>query len=683
MSSPRLAFACLLVPVWAAAQSAPSGEASAAAAASSDAAVRPGGDVTRSAGAKALEQLPYQDQLMNSAGGAEAAEGAEPESGGPEPEGFRATVLETRAGRRSNNVGSAGNDLGVFLLHRRETLNYGEILVETAYQSASRTDPFGAGTNRSGRLTLSQIGMPLAGGWSLGNSIGLLRSKATSVFAGARRFVLPGVLLEGLGSYLRSPVSGFAAETGRIVRLEGQTGYGLTRTTGRATTVAGSHRIGGSLVTALQLIDVRDSPETGSYTGWSGLVGGRHFSDHLRWRLQYVANSGKRVGVWAESEYLDGYEAWRGAVWRIDRGLSWYSTVLSAGQQGLWARYDHVDPSSYWGAGAEVDRADPLVTGRAPMRTNAFSIGAGTRLDLRRSIGANLHWRGSNPSFDDGASESRRHIQASAYLSRTLRGVVDRVQYNLSSVRSGTDSRVQELVVSRDLSVRQDWSLGMTAGVGVEDGDTGRRFRPTLGVSYGGPLGEGRQLQSWVRYARTSDPFRNEYALAASLQLSAALGGGWSVGANASWNLVVGSTGSTQPLFGQADDRVRERSLWLTLRWADSRGSGYLAGQPGNGRGAGSVGGMVFEDANGDGVRQPNERPVPGARVMLDGVLETVTGPDGRYEFAVVRAGRHRLALDPATVRLPWGPPDDPYPVVDLSPRGQARADLAVVKVGE
>ncbi|MEZ5730311.1 MAG: hypothetical protein R3E48_21445 [Burkholderiaceae bacterium] len=278
MSSPRLAFACLLVPVWAAAQSAPSARAGRLPPRRRPTPRCVPGRRHAFGGAKALEQLPYQDQLMKSAGGAEAAEGAEPESGGPEPEGFRATVLETRAGRRSNNVGSAGNDLGVFLLHRRETLNYGEILVETAYQSASRADPFGAGTNRSGRLTLSQTGMPLAGGWSLGNSIGLLRSKATSVFAGARRFVLPGVLLEGLGSYLRSPVSGFAAETGRIVRLEGQTGYGLTRTTGRATTVAGSHRIGGSLVTALQLIDVRDSPETGSYTGWSGLVGGRHFS---------------------------------------------------------------------------------------------------------------------------------------------------------------------------------------------------------------------------------------------------------------------------------------------------------------------------------------------------------------------------------------------------------------------
>ncbi|MEZ5730310.1 MAG: hypothetical protein R3E48_21440 [Burkholderiaceae bacterium] len=128
---------------------------------------------------------------------------------------------------------------------------------------------------------------------------------------------------------------------------------------------------------------------------------------------------------------------------------------------------------------------------------------------------------------------------------------------------------------------------------------------------YGGPLGEGRQLQSWVWHARTSDPFRNEYALAASLQLSAALGGGWSVGANASWNL-VGIDRFHPTLFGQADDRVRERSLWLTLRWADSRGSGYLAGQPGNGRGAGSVGGMVFEDANATAYASRTKDRCPG-----------------------------------------------------------------------
>ena len=119
------------------------------------------------------------------------------------------------------------------------------------------------------------------------------------------------------------------------------------------------------------------------------------------------------------------------------------------------------------------------------------------------------------------------------------------------------------------------------------------------------------------------------------------------------------------------------------MRYAEAGGVPYLASLPGDGRGAGSLAGFVFYDDNRDGQRQPSERGAAGVTVWLDNVQSTVTGADGRYEFALVRSGRHALRVDASTVRLPWGLADERAMRVEIEPRRGGFADLPLLRVGE
>lgn len=80
------------------------------------------------------------------------------------------------------------------------------------------------------------------------------------------------------------------------------------------------------------------------------------------------------------------------------------------------------------------------------------------------------------------------------------------------------------------------------------------------------------------------------------------------------------------------------RFLWDTgLRWQSS----------------GGLYGYVFYDVNGDGVRQPEEGPVSGARIVLNGKKDTLTNREGYYEFRRVPGKKAVLSLDSST--LPKG----------------------------
>ena len=102
----------------------------------------------------------------------------------------------------------------------------------------------------------------------------------------------------------------------------------------------------------------------------------------------------------------------------------------------------------------------------------------------------------------------------------------------------------------------------------------------------------------------------------------------------------------------------------------------------GSGAGSGAVQGRVFFDANRDGQQQAGEEGAANVEVLLDGRYRTRTDRDGRFEFPLVTTGRHQLSLTLETVPLPWGAALDAGVSVDVPLRGQATAEIPVVKVG-
>lgn len=65
----------------------------------------------------------------------------------------------------------------------------------------------------------------------------------------------------------------------------------------------------------------------------------------------------------------------------------------------------------------------------------------------------------------------------------------------------------------------------------------------------------------------------------------------------------------------------------------------------------GVVSGVVYEDANGNGIMDGGEKGVPGAKVTLlsfpdeEELQSLVSGPDGEYSFDVVPPGEYQLQI--------------------------------------
>ncbi|ACU37701.1 SdrD B-like domain-containing protein [Actinosynnema mirum] len=77
----------------------------------------------------------------------------------------------------------------------------------------------------------------------------------------------------------------------------------------------------------------------------------------------------------------------------------------------------------------------------------------------------------------------------------------------------------------------------------------------------------------------------------------------------------------------------------------------------------GALGGLAWQDADGDGVRDADEPGAPGVAVALEGAATSTgaTGPDGRYDFRDLAPGSYRVRITPpAGTRVRVGSAFDP-----------------------
>lgn len=631
-------------------------------------------------GPAAPPTFPYVDRLIDGASTTDDSRDRAPT--GPEPEGFRATIVESRGYLRRSSVASDTSEGGLYALHRRETINHGEWFAEASWRRATE-DPLlaASGGSSSARVSVRQVGMPLSGDWSLGNTLGLFRSAVPEAFISGFRFSLPSTLLTGAGTYWSSPATSLQAEQGEFTQIEGLQGLGARRLGGRARSVALSHRFDENWRGGFHVQNIDSSLDAGRFTAWSGALSYASSLPGVRMRAQVLADSRARRGQWFEGELRSGLHGSRWSVWQFDPGLYWYANLLSSGQRGVAWRHDYSDPARFWGMGIERVRNDALDVFRAPTNATYLSANAGYRLDRQNSVGLVGQWRASGPTFDDGSSQSQRYLSVSGYGLRARGNLSDRLQLSWVSASGALSSRVAELVWTREWRRDDETVWGGSIGVVRETDDNGNRWRPTAGISYASQLANGGSVSGFIRHARDSDRFTTTATWSGTLALLWPLSTRWSAITSVSLNRLAYDTQS--PFFGALPTRLDERAAWFTLRYSEAGGVPYLATLPGDGRGAGSLTGIVFQDDNRDGLRQSPERGAAGVTVWLDGVQSAVTGADGRFEFALVRSGRHSLRVDASTVRLPWGVADDKPVRVEVSPRGATATDLPLLRVGE
>ena len=640
-------------------------------------------------GAASQPVFPYVDALIEGEPASDDA-GTAADARRREPEGRRSTVIESRAYASRQDGRGESYETGLYALYRFETRNHGEMSIEAGGQWRDEGSAFLGDRGGSGYFAIRQRDMPFAGGWRMSNGLGTLRTINPGVFQSPYRFTLPTTLVRGAATYWRRAASGGPSgglqvpasaltaqlELGEIVRLTGFQGLGQTGTGGHAMVASVSASPEPAWSGGLQLARV---------SGVEGLLDADAATIALAWeppggpwrgRVQMLRDSGRRGGEWLEGGWSRDWHELRASLWRFDPGLSWLDSLLSSGQRGASLRYDYTDPALYAGLGLEFQRSAGLTGVREGYDTVLASGRLGRRLDRRRSIG--LQWQTRDLLGGQGTVPAQRYRSITLSGLRSQRAVRDRLAYTWVGSAADTEVQLHELAWTRDLVLDGERTLGFTLGMVVEQADgEPDRLRPTAGLNWAGRAFEAARYDLWLRYARDASRFSTATTMSASAQIAWPVATNWWLQLQAAINTVAFD--AREPVFDGAPDTLRGESVWLLLRYAKDAGQGFAGGLGG----AGALEGLVFFDENGDGVRQADEGPAAGVIVLLDRGEAARSGPDGRYRFDGVPAGAHRVRVDLSTVRLPWGLGNAPFGRVEIGPRGGARYDIGLVRIGE
>ncbi len=679
----------------------------------------------------------YEDRFMtadtdaDTTGGGTAAEAEQ-------PQGFRAWLVESRIGFGSASASGYGSqraaEFGQRFEYRRETLNYGEFVLQADGRHLSGDSLVGGGgigalgyarEPTSGRFTLRNLGFPVTTQTFADSAVGDIYSELTDGLGRNYRLSLGSTTVRGASMRIFNSDLDVRAGFGQRGNMAGGPYPGFEKSQGTLGWLGFTQRLGDSWFTALQLDQARDVPAyyldpltaqgfgRKDVTSWAASLGhGREVvrDGDFKARATLVGSSvssptagvatGGSQGLFLEASARSGLYRHEFGVYTARPNLHFGDYALSTGTGGAYWRVDRSTSRMSWGAGLDQERtqADPNyhLAGYSRVGANGNfqylfdrDTSAGGSLNVYRT----RYDKATDPAASSAvaASDARSLYGNAFYQTRFFDW--PRSRFTLTVRRNDLLVRNEPAATGQELQWEQDWIGGrfetkrpeFTTTLGYardRSGGTARNY-PTAGVQFRYWMDGGLQLGGNLRYTSQSGGLYTSRGLSGTLTAEKELAPGWRLGFAASFNqaraALVPTTFSGTNLY-----RSQEKSAYIYLRWEGSAGTAYqAAGVRGGGAGGGSVSGQVFFDANRDGVRQPGEGGVAGVEVLLDGRYRAITDRDGRFEFPLVTTGRHQLTLTLESVPLPWGARSDSGVSVDVPLRGQATTEIPVVKVAE
>lgn len=671
-----------------------------------------------------LESRPkaYEDKVMDGSPLPELGLGDA--SAEPMPEGVRSFVSETRVGLAHSDNGlqlRKSLELGQRIEYRRETLNHGDFFLRLDGR-ASRGDA-GLGTGSTGfateraseRITLQNRGFPITERLFADTMVGDLASEVTEALARAYRITLGTSSVRGAGTRIYGDGFEFRAGTGVRGVLAGGPYPGFERTQGALSWVGYSQRVGAGYA-GLQVNHATEVPSftlTGTGLGLSdvtGVAASLGYGGELtaegshRGRAMLIHSSASgAIDATAQGVFLEGSARWMGmrhefGAYRADPGLRYGDYLLASDNRGAYWRVDSGGMRWNWGLGLDVEEQNP---GRETDRSARRNIGVGAnaqyRFDRDNAVAGTVNIsrsreQGTAADLASTGYGSRSYYASGYYQTRLAHWGRSRLRATL---------RRNELVVlngvpatGEEVEWEQDWITGryetmrpeFTTTLGFARDRSGgvAETSPTAGVAFRLWPDADWSVGGTLRYTARDSNLATSRGLSGTLDTEKVLGNGWTAGASLSLNQAVLEI-PVAGIAAQQVSRSNDRFGTVYLRWEDSSGGPFRGAGVGTAGavGAGSVGGIVFFDANRDGEQQLGEGGVPNVQVVMDGRYRVTTDRNGRFDFPLVGTGRHQLTLTLDTVPLPWGAASERAVSIEVPLRGQADARIPVVRVGD
>jgi hypothetical protein len=602
----------------------------------------------------------YEDQLIE--GGLLAPDDSDDgfafTGGSGLPRAWRLEAVKTVV----ENGGRSVTEDGALASFFAATGNYGSF----SFDGALRT---------SGDIVASlwQRDMPFNNGWRAANGLGIVASANIDLVRRQFRFFLPATPIAGASTEWRGPQGWNAAasigEPGFFtgLRVPKFNGLGGTVVTGGAQTdVAPGVATGVQVTSASRLANLAGTPlgdasaravfAGASYSGPNGFLAQANVV------TSELAGEGTRAGAWADAFSRYGNVLFNYGTFYLQPRLAWANQPITSGIAGGYFRA--AQQSARWGADGGVDVVAPV---DGPGSTALFATGSARyQYTARTSFGggANVRTGGANAYSAFGYLDQRTSLGITRGRVDVFHNDFNRdVQFTLDqNWRMPPSIRINTAAYwlhANDRSLSSDrWGVFVYGG-----GDVNARVTVDGGVR-------------WV----SAGPLENRGTTYANVGLNWNLGRGFSLAAYAydtRYEIAQQLTVlSPITLAGLQPVSLRDRGLFLTLRYEGRSGRPTvpLGGAPG--QGYGRIAGVVFLDGNDDGFFQPGEAGAQGVTLLLDGRFVTRTDAAGRYEFPEVAAGRHTVELVPDNLPLPYAPRQQGRMEVEVPVRSSVTLDL-------
>jgi hypothetical protein len=594
-----------------------------------------------------------------------------------EPEGRRFYSVEYQHYRDDYYDDSIEN--GLLLQWRRETLDYGDLSLDATVRNGGESDL--ASHSTGGQFILRQRGFALDESHSMDNTAGVLRSISDSMISSSFRLNLPSSLLGGAYSHISGQHDDIYVGAGRIGRLDPTQIQGFEDTDGDLFSLGYSRTFRQGWRAGTHLVHVTGSGEVADHQSLASAVQFQTPGQRQQYTGHVLLDSKGNNGLWLDGDSRAGNWQHRYGLFRMEPDLLWTDTSPTDDQQGGYVRTEMARMRFNFSAGLDLTQTniDDRDDRSGIDLYNAF-LNGNWRKSSRTTLGSSLSARTSDPRNGIRVEKSRDYL-LSGYVAHGFAVGTSRLQLTGSRLeRDGENGHGVGIIWDQEWNVARNLSLASTLSHDRESGLTDAeeintaalllRHEPSSRFSWNGDI-------SYSVIDR--EHAGNHSNIFASLALYWRFLRDWDASLRATHNRVDAVPASIDTVVEED-----ETTLLLTLRYSHNSGRPFtVIGQQAEGKGYGEISGVVFYDANADGVRQAGEAVASGIYVYLDRRYEAVTDNQGRYTFVPVASGSHEVTLALEDLPLPWGLLDETPHRASVSVRQRSEVDFALQQINQ